>query len=171
MDLKIDLLCLASHERGMSNNPTQNLAVQLVWKPGAKSLWKCTCHGQIFAHANGSLEIEIGEENTPFLPSRPASVNIAFDILAKQCSLSLLFGFFCLYGSQSRDCVRIYLPLCSSLLSSNLMFVSADLVDGQCYEVIQAIFMRQDMLSWDFRCYKTKPHHIFLMKFYYKTQE
>ena len=109
MDLKFDLLCLASHERGMSNNPTQNLAVQHVWKPGAKSLWKCTCHGQIFAHANGSLEIEIGEENTPFPPLQPASVNIAFDILAKQCSLSP-FWIFCLHGSQSRDCADLPSP-------------------------------------------------------------
>ena len=95
----------------MSNIPSQNLVVLFVWKPGAKSLWKCTCHGQIFAHANGSLEIEIGEENTPFPPLQPASVNIAFDILAKQCSLSPFWIFLPIWFSITRLCADLPSPL------------------------------------------------------------
>ena len=107
----------------------------------------------------GALKLKLGRKTRPsLLFSLPVSILLLTSL--QNSARSLLFGFFCLYGSQSRDCVRIYLPLCSSLLSSNLMFVSADFLDDQCYdyEVIPPIFMRQDMLFWDYRCYKTKPH-------------
>ena len=104
----------------------------------------------------GALKLKLGRKTRPSLLFSPP-VSILLLTSLQNSARSLLFGFFA-YMVLNHETVRIYLPLRSSLLSSNLMFVSADLVDGQCYEVIQAIFMRQDMLFWDYRCYKTKPH-------------
>ena len=59
----------------------------------------------------GALKLKLGRKiRLSFPPLQPASVNIAFDILAKQCSLSP-FWIFCLHGSQSRDCADLPSPL------------------------------------------------------------
>ena len=106
----------------------------------------------------GALKLKLGRKTRPsLLFSLPVSILLLTSL--QNSARSLLFGFFA-YMVLNHETVRIYLPLCSSLLSSNLMFVSADFLDDQCYdyEVIPPIFMRQDMLFWDYRCSRTKPH-------------
>ena len=99
----------------------------------------------------GALKLKLGRKTRPsLLFSLPVSILL----LTSSQNSALSFPFFPVGLSLTWFSVtrlQIYLPLRSSLLSSNLMLVSADLVDDQCYEVLHAIFMRQDMLFWDYR--------------------